>query len=219
VPTGALLRTWTGPAPVASGARVLTFGEILYQDSNTTLYWTAGGHSLGFVYGPQITFDTTVRILDLTRPGHALLGDSKVVLDLTPGRSPDCGSLWLTADGRTIVCGANSRGAGLPRGTNSKCGGAPEQAGFVEYSTATGKLTRVLYRPKGVCVSGATDVFGEASVMWASPSGDTVVGLLDVIVPGKAKRSVQDRYQAGVFGAGQFRRLSFPLPSAGAIAW
>jgi hypothetical protein len=218
VPTGALLRTWTGPTPAASGPGVLTFGGMLYRDSNTTLHWTAAGHSLGFIYGPQLTSDTTVRILDLTRPGHALLGDSKVVLDLKPGRGPGCGSLWLTADGRTVVCGADSRGAGRPRGASGGCAGAPEQPGFVEYSTATGKLTRVLYRHQGTCVLGMADV------IWASPSGDTVVGSLEVTSLSKgSKRQVHDFFELGVFGAGEFKRLPVPLvalnPSAGTIAW
>jgi hypothetical protein len=116
------------------------------------------------------------------------------------------------------VCGANSRGAGLSRGANGGCAGAPEQPGFVEYSTVTGKLTRVLYRHQGTCV------FGMADVVWASPSGETVIGSLEVTFLSEgSKRLVHSFFEFGVFGAGEFKRLAFPLvalnPSAGTIAW
>jgi len=213
VATGKVLHTWTGPTPNPQGLGVLVFDLNLYVDSNTTLSWIDGGRYLAFSYGPEIVNDTTVRILDPDVPGHALLADSRVVLDQKPGSQPDCTSLLVTADGRAIECGV----AALPgRSTNSGCTGtaARQQHGFYEFSAVTGNLTGVVYRYTGTCFSE------NAEVLWASSSGGTLIGGLDVTR--KAGHRLQQSTEVGVFSQGKFARLSFPLtvvPVAGAIAW
>jgi hypothetical protein len=215
VATGKLLRAWAGPAPDPHSTGVQTFGEALYLDPNTTLSWTANGRSLAFVYGPELITDTTVRLLDLTSPGHDLLADSRPVLDLTSGRAPNCTSLLLTSDGRTVACGAMLASAARSTGGCSAAAGLA-RPGIDEYSIATGKLASVIYRYAGPCVVGRADV------LWASPTGTTVLGYLGVTQQGTGRSTIR-KQQTGVFAGGKFRPLTFGLaggpPSAGTIAF
>ena len=215
VATGKLVHAWVGPTPDPHSTGVQTFGEGLYLDPNTTLSWTANGRSLAFVYGPELITDTTVRLLDLTSPGHDLLADSRLVLDLKSGRAPDCTSLLLTSDGRTVACGAMVMSAAR---STAGCSAATGLArpGIDEYSIATGKLTSVIYRYAGPCVVGRADV------LWASPTGTTVLGYLGVTQQLKGLSSIR-KQQTGVFADGKFRPLTFRLaggpPSAATIAF
>ena len=104
--TGKTVHTWVGPAPSPSGPGDYLFGQYLYLDDNATLSWASDGRSLAFVYGAGLITDTTVRTLKLASSGHGLLSGSKLVLGLKPGSAPDCSSLMVTANGRTVVCGA-----------------------------------------------------------------------------------------------------------------
>ena len=98
---------------------------------------------------------------------------SKLVLDLTAGRAPDCASLLLTSDGQTVACGAVVL-SGRPSAASCAAAAGLAKPGIDEYSVATGKLTSVLYRYAGPCVMGGVDV------LWASPTGSTVLGYLSV---------------------------------------
>lgn len=92
-----------------------------------------------------------------------------------------CNTPMVTPDGKTVVCPTIGFGA------------------FPEYSTATGKLTRTLYQ-------AGDDASGE--VLWASPSGDALIGYLNAsaAIPGPGG-------SVGVITASGFRPLSFPLAS------
>jgi hypothetical protein len=213
IATGKVLHTWTGPTPNPQSLGVLTFGQDLYVDSDTTLSWIDGGRYLAFSYGPEIVSDTTVRILNPDVPGGALLADSRVVLDQKPASQPDCLSLLVTADGRAIECGASAFRGGSG---NSGCTGtgARHEPGFYEFSAVTGKLTSVVYKYTGTCFTE------NAEVVWASPAGGTLIGALSVAR--KAGDKLELSTEVGVFSHGKFERLSFPptfLPVAGAIAW
>ena len=215
VATGKVVHTWVGPTPNPNGLGDYLFGQYLYLDDNATLSWTSDGRSLAFVYGPGLIADTTVRTLKLTNAGHGLLSGSKLVLDLRSGGVPDCGSLLLTADGGTVVCGA-----ALPTGSGSAggCSAATglSRPGMAEYSTATGRLTRVLYQYTGACVAGRADA------LWASPSGDTVIGYLGITQQLKRPSPV-GKYQVGIFTGGRFTPLPIKLaggtPTAATIAF
>jgi hypothetical protein len=200
VATGRLLHAWAGPAPNPQSPGVQTFGEGLYLDPDTTLSWTASGRSLAFVYGPELIADTTVRLLDVTSPGHELLADSKLALDLTAGRAPDCASLLLTPDGQTVACGAVVL-SGRPSAASCAAATGLAKPGIDEYSAATGKLASVLYRYAGPCVMGGVDV------LWASPAGSTVLGYLSVVQE-RRRPSAPPRRETGVFAGGKF----VPLP-------
>jgi len=211
VVTGKVLHTWVGPKPSPSALGDYTFGQYLYLDDNATLSWTAGGR-LAFVYGQSLINDTTVRALNPTGPGHGLLADSRVILDLKSGGVPDCGSLLLAPGGQTIACGAT-----LPFSRNSTggCSAATGLAkpGIDEYSAATGKLNRVLYRYTGACLDG------RAAVLWVSGSGGaTVLGDLGI-----ATQLRTGTHQIGIFTGGTFKplpiRTASGAPSAATIAF
>jgi hypothetical protein len=120
-----------------------------------------------------------------------------------------------TADGKTIVCGAWGvfRPGNLPGGT---CPTAPpwNDQGFLEYSTATGKLTRTLYRYDTSCIPH----LGQAQVLWATPSGDTVIGYFDFQAMFPASSKPVMRF--GIYRENKFTPLPAP-PSTdpGTIAW
>ena len=144
--------------------------------------------------GHTVVFDYhngsgAVRMLDTSRPGHDLIADSRPVPWSSSLQSSEP---LVTSDGKTLASFTFGHGA------------------FVEYSTVTGKLTRTLYRPAHV---------PGGEVLWASPSGDTLVGLL---IP---SGTVDDmtRSVAGVVTQGKFKPLSFPLsrgnPVPYSIAW
>jgi hypothetical protein len=177
VATGALVRTWTGP-PSSSG-----YGFDIGTSDNTTLFWLADGHTLAFDYGLGVR--AGVRVLDTNRRGHNLLADSRAAWS---GPTFDTSRPVTTSDGKSVVCFAEGSGA------------------FAQYSTATGQLTRTLYR--------AGRVSGE--VLWASSSGDVLIAYLGTAIdsgPG----------MVGVITHGTFRKLSFKLasgvPQPNGVAW
>jgi WD40 repeat protein len=159
------------------------------KDDNIYLSWLADGHTVAFDYGDPAR-SGAVRILDTSRPGHDLIADSRPIAGSSAFRN--CSEPVVTSDGKTLACYA---------------GGS---AGFSEYSMATGKLTSTLYQPR-------RRLYG--SVMWASSSGDTLIGYLtSALLPGDPKGAM-----VGVVTQGKFTRLSFPLtggaPVPNGIAW
>jgi hypothetical protein len=88
--------------------------------------------------------------------------------------------------------------------------------GIDEFSVATEKLTSVLYRYPGPCVTARADV------LWASPTGSSVLGYLSVIRQSKRPR-VTANEQTGVFAGGKFLplpiRMAVGPPSAATIAF
>jgi hypothetical protein len=153
-------------------------------DDNIYLSWLADGDTVAFDYGEG------VRMLDTSRPGHDLIADSRTIAWSSNPNA--CSEPVITSDGKTLACFAFGSGE------------------FREYSTATGKLTRTLYRASG-------KPGGE--VLWASSSGDTLIGRL---LPSGAYLDTTGS-TVGVVTQGTFRRLSFPLaggiPVLKGIAW
>ena len=213
VATGAVLRTWTGPS-----GTIRTPGGWSREDSFTaTLSWLADGHTL--VFGNE----TAVRTLDATGHGQDLISDSELVWSPSgdsgspPGYRLSCeGGEYVVDTGATLVCAAT----GMPspaRHLTSACSDMWDNAmGFVEYSTATRQLTRTLYLDQTTCTG---EVF--ADVYWASPSGGTLIGLLNS-APEKNPAGPQ-RNEVGVIANGRVSPLSFPVasgvPMLGATAW
>lgn len=182
---GALLRSWTGTDPFHGG---FAYGSDL-PDGNSILSWTSDGRRLAFVYRSTKAPSASVylREVSLSSPGEDLFADSKVVA--TIGVSPTtgkgkiwCDSLSITGDGRSALCGAEmpkapSVGATLDAYEQSApwvgCAAPtdPVYPGLAEISLAGDRLTRVLYEAEPACMGA-----GNATVLWASPSGDTVLG-------------------------------------------
>jgi hypothetical protein len=213
VATGAVLRTWTGP-----NGTILTPGEWFRVDSlPATLSWLADGHTLVF------SDETAVRTLDTTRPGQDLISDSDLVWSPNqlsghpPGYQLSCGGGENVIDGgATLVCGAT----GMPtpaRHLTSQCSDMWDNAmGFLEYSTATRRLTRTLYLDQTTCTSEVT-----AELYWASPSGGPLIVLLNS-APEKDPAGPQWN-EVGVLANGRVSPLSFPVdsgaPMLGGTAW
>ena len=196
VATGAALRTWTGAAPYHGS---YGYGADGLPDPNANLTWTSDGQRLAFAWrssgGPSASL--YLREVNLASPGDDLFTDSRVIatvaVSTTDGRSKIwCDSLGVTGDGRYAVCGAELPATPPVGGTLdaltepaplSGCAAPTDLAypGLVEISLPGDKLARLLYEDKPAC-AGA----GEATVLWSSPSGDTVLGAVDDNAGGSA---------------------------------
>lgn len=228
--TGAVLRTWTESV---SGSPILAFASSLWwSNDERTLAWVGGGSGGGRNFG--------VWLLQLDRPGQDLLADSRLAwstgmqsdFDPESPRAFSCAgfapSVLLTGDGKTIVCGAlgvfrvqGNRSPGTcPAGVPVPGTALPERAGaspptgsdlgFLEYSTATGKLADTLYRDETSCSPESTP----AQVLWVSATGGTVIGFFDYTV------NLRPVILFGIFREGKFTPLPVPVSTgAGTIAW
>ena len=186
VPTGTVLRTWTGANP-SHGS--YGYGGNGLPDPNANLTWTSDGQRLAFAFRNSISSNSSLylREVKLAEPGGDLLADSPVIA--TIGASPTtgrykiwCDSLGITGDGRSAVCGAELPrtppvGATLDALTEPSpwlgCAGPTDVAypGLARISLAGDRLAQVLYEAKPKCGGAAY-----ASVLWSSPSGGTVLG-------------------------------------------
>lgn len=185
--TGKALRTWTAPA-----GKVYVFGAG-DMDNAVGLTWTADGRTLAFMLTP-FAWPYDERTLNVARKGTSLLTDSRLVLAV-PGDQRTCASLLLASDGRTMVCGTLGN---LNRGCRQR---EPE---FDQYSSATGKLTRVLYRYQGTCQSAT------AEVVWTGASG-TAIGVIDAYRYQQNRVIIDDK--VGLLTPGKFTPLHVPVPA------
>jgi hypothetical protein len=226
VATGRVLRSWTAPAH----SDVIPMGSIGI-DSDTSLTWLADGHTLALesTQTPDATnFTTTIRTLDLNRPGTDLIASSHVVWSSVsrgdysiPGPAPGClsnGLVLLSGDGKIVICSMiiQTPVAGTPH--HQAC--VPRTVELAEYSVATRRLLQVLAADLATCASEN----GQAFPLWVSATGNKVIGYVNTgtsRVPGQKAPGVM---RFGVFGAGGFQPLPYPpLPSGVSlpehIAW
>ncbi len=159
--TGAV-RTWYGNG-------IISFG--LGADDAGSLSWAADERTLAFDWAGS---NPGVRLLNLDASGTNLLADSRLAVFWVgnpPTSQPTCQSdLIITPNGSAVVCGAT---AGLnPRivGTTMERGATTE---FIEYSTATGKVVRIL----GYRTSPNAPIL-IAGVLWSNPSGSVLIGVI-----------------------------------------
>jgi hypothetical protein len=211
VPSGRVVRTWNAATKFPAG-----YGWYWGRVSNSSITWLADGHTLAFDYGVLtgengpplggVFSPQSIRTLDLARPGHALLADSKVVLSIKGRSIPECNTLQITADGKAAFCGRD--------GGNWVQRSAANDPEVFEYSIATGK-PRLVYR-----FTGAWEL-GVADVLWASPTGSTLV--ISVLAETSWSRSVIGYQNTGILTKGTFKPLAFPsstvAPLAGEIAF
>jgi hypothetical protein len=211
VATGAALRAWTGPPGTIQNP------EVQYRlDPGTALSWTDGPDALTF------RTEATVRTLETSEHGHDLIADSRLIWTYpgrgkVPGYQLTCENTPIAVGGgATLACGAT----GMPQPVNrvpSKCSSMWNNAmGFLVYSAATGALTRAVYVDQTTCTSEVT-----AEVLWASPSGGTLIGLLNSAP--EANPAGPQWTEAGVVTNGTFKPLSFPAglaaPWPDSVAW
>ncbi len=181
------MRTWTAPA----GKVYVSGGDDM--DNELDLTWTADGQTLAFMFPPFVWPDYE-RTLNVTRKGASLLADSRPVLAI-PGNQRNCASLLPALDGRTMVCGTVG---------NATRGCRQQEPEYDQYSTATGKLTRVLYRYQGTCQSAT------AQVVWTGADG-TAIGVIETLNPGKTQVAID--YKVGLLTPGKFTPLHVPVPA------
>jgi hypothetical protein len=80
-----------------------------------------------------------------------------------------------------------------------------DDEGILEYSTATGKLVRALYKSSSNCVPGYVPPW----ILWTSADGNAVIGFLTFATQGTKKSIVR----FGVFTAHKFTPLPVPHTS------
>ena len=186
--TGKALRSWTAPDNNKNFS--IGGGDL---DNQVSLTWTADGRTLAFVYPPNAWPDYE-RTLNATAKSGRLLAASHPVLAI-PGNQDNCGSLLLAADGRTMVCGTAGNATG---------GCRQQEPQFDLYSTATGKLTRVLYRFRVTCQAAYTEL------AWVGTDG-TAIGAIAEIRESNHEPALS--YEVGLLRPGTFTRLHVPVPA------
>jgi hypothetical protein len=186
--TGKTLRTWTAPA----GKGPFAVTSVAGADNEVGLTWTADGRTLAFVF-PPFAWPDYERTLNVTRKGTSLLADSRSVLAI-PGNQDNCVSLLLSSDGRTMVCGTMGNATG---------GCRQQEPQFDLYSTATGKLTRVLYRYQGSCASASADL------VWAGDGG-TAIAVIEAFHSTRQRTTID--YTVGLLTPAKFTPLHVPVP-------
>jgi hypothetical protein len=196
IPGGRLLRSWqTAPGWGNLGVRGTPEGT----DSNTTLSWTADGRRLAFYAPSATTSATTLREVSLARPGDNLVADSKVIVRFGANAAGYCGSLQLTADGKTVLCATDH-----PKAHPAPWIGCDKHylapPGLSEISLASGAV-KLLYEVKPACIGD-----GSAAITWSSPTGQSLIGTIDYT----AGPSMTDHRQAIVITNGKAARLTWP---------
>jgi hypothetical protein len=209
VATGAVLHAWSSSAgqigPIEGGG-----GDG--GDPNTTIAWV-GERALAFNQGTRgksgfVTLEVTV--LNLSRPNGDLLGSSRTAAILPTPDWQDkvapfgCNWFWgdvmVTGDGTSYVCGGSgTSGAELP---TLYCLKQPtwNTLGFAGISLATGKLTGILSGYRTGCHGDTVRDYP----VWVNATGSTVIGYM--IFGDKTSG------RFGVFRAGSFRPLPYPIP-------
>jgi WD40 repeat protein len=184
VPSGTLLRTWTGrPHPDGYSAVGLN-----------TLSWLANGTQLAFT--AAVAQNVLEELLvDVTAPGGDLAARSHSIFAVDqPGRNP-CLTLTVTPDGGTVICGRTYTPAGTRAAAMAGC--ATQGPAFVTYSVRTGKPVRTLYQYQKACLSGS------AVPLWTDSSGQQVVGWLGTV----ASTGSAQQAEVGLAAGGRFSQL------------
>jgi hypothetical protein len=109
--------------------------------------------------------------------------------------------MLLTPDGKTVICGNISQGNDMTRCSQTV---PPEIA---EYSTGTGKLTRVVYQYHGTCYLGIVTIY------WSDASGSAVIADIAVDLPPGGPGAAKPVVQHGLFSAGGRTELPLHDPS------
>jgi hypothetical protein len=207
VATGAVLHTWSSPADQFPP---IDDSHFYGGDPTSTVAWV-GDSALAFNQGTRIKsggVTLAVKVIDLSRPDGDLQGSSRTaaVLPAANDRSAagpfGCNWFWgdvmITGDGKSYVCGGTGTSdAQLPK---LYCLKQPtvNTLAFAGISLTTGKV-RILSGYRTGCY-GNTDDYP----VWVNATGSIVIGYM----------IFGDRTSArfGVFTAGSFRPLPYPVP-------
>jgi hypothetical protein len=147
---GGPVRTWSGD------------GIIGGPDDATSLSWADSQRTLAFNW--QSGQVASVRLLNLESAGGSLLASSRQVMSVAAELTQSAGLSIITPDGSAIVYAASP----LAR-ADSKLPHAYTTSGFAEFSTATGRVTRVL---------GSWSGPEAVSVLWSDANGRVLIGIV-----------------------------------------
>ena len=217
VPSGTVVRSWTGTDPFHGS---LGYGSDGPPDRNDLLSWTSDGQRLAFDYRSSTdphSDSLYLREVNLSNPGNDLFADSAVVATIAGPTPTDkskiwCDSLGITGDGRTALCGAEMPkapqvGATLDAVTEPGpwvgCASPADAAypGIAEISLTSDKLARVLYEFRPSCMGAGT-----ATILWSSPSGNTVLSNVDFT----DDPSMKEHTEVVLFSHGKATTLNWP---------
>ena len=184
VKSGATLRTWIAGTWQYQGSGIQQAGVSWTGDSRQVAFSTVVTTSQ---YSSNGALDE--RLIGATAPSGDLATASKSVL-----KAPsNCTSLLLTPDGGTVVCATQANWLHIAPTTD--CGKNGPM--FAAYSTATGKLLRVLYQYTGTCDEGID------TVLWTDDSARHVIGEQLIFLHNPPQNI--DRY--GIAAAGKFAKF------------
>jgi hypothetical protein len=235
--TGAVLGTWTVTSGIISSADPMGSGDLGQDAGGTSMRWTADGRGLAFAFHANAApgkqgygYDrlASIRWLDTTAPGNDLIANSQVLTGPGPAYNPGNGTGtlclvsrgWsLSADGQAVTCAAAWITPGRPLPAHSHLAGCPSSsaAGTAALPWPPG-FWRQFSVPGGG--GGAETVYGPCPaaapsgvhLLWASPDGKMVLGILDPF--GKA--------EFGLFSGGRDFIPLAPLPGnipLASMAW
>jgi hypothetical protein len=207
VASGQVLRTWQSESKQSLDSIGTNYNP------NGTVTWLANGHGLVFAWDAveqnPLKVTPEVRRLDLAKPGTGLLADSTPVVMITNGWvNQACDGLYPTADGNGAVCGT---GPGVAVTSTATCHATLPPLAFRALSGDGGSF-RVLYTlpsakaPKGKCVDEGV------SVLWASPSGSTLVGIVSTAVTSNPVRPGTYTSVIAVLAHGRWTPLPIRVP-------
>jgi hypothetical protein len=158
--TGAV-RTWKGDGGIGIG-----------PDDEKSVSWTADERTLAFDWSGATSGG--VRLLNVGAAGNSLLADSHAQAQ-SPGPGPyppACEEYLITQDGSSVVCGAIQ--------SNGVDHGRDAVTEFREYSTANGKIVRILGH---WTIARAGDLV--VNVLWSNSSGSLLIGAIPTTGTGR----------------------------------
>jgi hypothetical protein len=187
VATGAVQAAWQAEGEVASG----WFVQI-------TMTWTPNGRALAFNWsnGTVQSF-SGLRLLDTAGRGGNLISDSRLLVPQTQPNGYFLGDGMLIPDGTKVIANV---------GNDPRRG--PSTNEFAEFSAATGRILRVMYR--------RTPEFSELQApVWSSPSGQVLV--VQIALKPRAPKPGDRPFALSIFEVLRGDRL-IPIPGAPASA-
>jgi len=177
--------TWTADGTVG------TIGTG--PDDAQSLSWASNARTLAFTWGGAGSGTSAgVWLLDVATRGGSLMAHSRQIVSLpaingAAAATPACQlDAMITQDGSAVVCGA----VNVARNIETE---------FTEYSTATGKVTRIM----GYWTLGSV-IAPEVDLLWSNASGSVLIG----VIPAAHEERV------GVISGNEFT----PLPAAQSTA-
>jgi len=222
VSSGKLLHRWSTTQTAAHNGKGEPFGLVYSAQEGRALAWIDGDHALAFAASfsakqsnGQWAFEMTWRRLEVATGGGDLVSDSKVIWSLSPPPvaqiySPGCqftpagASELISGDGMTVVCvSVNIVQGSINHKWNQPIGW---RVAWLAFSVRTG-VVRTLGQVT-IRTPGPPYIYG----LWASTSGDTLIGEWGTI----DKTGKHLSPHVGVISHGTFEQLPTP-PDAGPV--